>query len=122
MIFRSRWMNINTKLQQLSELNQTIAHEIFVNADYDGVNYGPNDLLDQRNTIIDDLSRYGKLEVISLDQGRIQVKLGGKLVVDANGGSCSNESIRIGLDGTTLSWEMCIRDRSRRVCGKNSGC
>ena len=66
------------------------AHEIFVNADYDGVNYGPNDLLDQRNTILDDLSRYGKLEVISLDQGRIQVKLGGKLVVDANGGSCSN--------------------------------
>ena len=40
--------DINTKLQQLSELNQTIAHEIFVNADYDGVNYGPNDLLDQR--------------------------------------------------------------------------
>ena len=29
---------------------------------------------------------------------------GGKLVVDANGGSCSNESIRSGLDGTTLSW------------------
>ena len=96
--------DINTKLKQLSDLNKSIAHEIFVNDDYDGVNYGPNDLLDQRNTILDDLSRYGKLEVISLDQGRIQVKLGGKLVVDANGGNYSNDAVRIGLDGTSLSW------------------
>ncbi len=96
--------DINSSLAQLSELNRTIAHEVFVNDDYDGVNYGPNDLLDQRNLILDDLSRYGKIEVNSLDQGRIQVKLDGKVVVDAAGGSYTNDSLRLSNDGTSLAW------------------
>ena len=61
--------DINTKLDQLSELNSSIAHEIFSNNDYDGVNYGPNDLLDQRNVILDDLSRYGDVQVTDLEDG-----------------------------------------------------
>lgn len=95
---------INTSLVQLSELNRTIAHEVFVNDDYDGVNYGPNDLLDQRNLILDDLSRYGKVEVVSLDEGKIQVKLDGKVVVDSMGGSYTCDTLRLGNDGTSLSW------------------
>ena len=67
--------DINTKLDQLSELNSSIAHEIFSNNDYDGVNYGPNDLLDQRNVILDDLSRYGDVQVTDLEDGKIQVKI-----------------------------------------------
>ena len=96
--------DINTKLNQLSELNESIAHEIFVNDDYDGVNYGPNDLLDQRNLILDDLSRYGKVTVENLDEGRIAVKINGKQVVNAIGGDYTNDKLRIASDGTTLSW------------------
>ena len=96
--------DINTKLKQLNELNKSIAHEVFVNSDYDGVNYGPNDLLDQRNNILDELSRYVKVEVKELDQGRIQVKINGHLAVDASGGDYSFDSLKIGADKFSLSW------------------
>lgn len=96
--------DINTKLAELTELNRTIAHEVFVNDDYDGVNYGPNDLLDQRNLILDDLSRYGKLEVTSLDEGKIQVKFNGHVVVNAEGGAYTNDTLNLSADGTSLSW------------------
>lgn len=96
--------DINTKLNQLSELNKSIAHEIFANSDYDGVNYGPNDLLDQRNTILDDLSRYGSVQVTNLDGGGVQVKFNGKVVVDVSGASYTNDQLMIGSDGTSLTW------------------
>ena len=96
--------DINTKLSQISELNQSIAHEIFVNDDYDGVSYGPNDLLDQRNSLLDDLSRYGKVTVESLDEGRILVKLNGKTVVNAQGGDYTYDKLKIASDGVTISW------------------
>ena len=96
--------DINTKLDQLSELNSSIAHEIFSNNDYDGVNYGPNDLLDQRNVILDDLSRYGDVQVTDLEDGKIQVKINGKVVVDASGASYTNDKLNIGSDGVTLTW------------------
>ena len=97
--------DINTKLDQLSELNRSIAHEVFVNSDYDGVNYGPNDLLDQRNTILDDLSRYGVVQVTDLEDGKVQVKFNGKVVVDASGASHTNDHLTIGKDGTSLTWD-----------------
>ena len=88
----------------MSELNSSIAHEIFSNNDYDGVNYGPNDLLDQRNVILDDLSRYGDVQVTDLEDGKIQVKINGKVVVDASGASYTNDKLNIGSDGVTLTW------------------
>lgn len=97
--------DINTKLEQLSELNDSIAHEIFTHDDYDGVSYGPNELLDQRNVILDDLSRYGRVEVETLDEGRVRVKFNGKTVVDAEGGSSRSDSLIFGKDGVSLSWD-----------------
>lgn len=96
--------DINTKLSQLSELNRSISYEVFNNSDYDGVNYGPNDLLDQRNTILDDLSRYGEVQVTELEEGKIQVKLNGKIVVDTVGADYTNDKLMIGSDGTSLTW------------------
>lgn len=96
--------DINTKLTQLSELNESIAHEVFSHYDYDGTNYGPNDLMDQRNLILDDLSRYGKVSVEDLGEGKIRVKFNGKVVVDADGGSYTNDRIDIGRDGMKLNW------------------
>lgn len=96
--------DINNKLEQLAELNKSIVHEVFVNDDLDGVNYGPNDLLDQRNVILDDLARYGEVSVTEGGDGRIQVKFNGKTVVDSSGNQFTNDAIRIGQDGVTLTW------------------
>lgn len=96
--------DINTKLAQLTDLNKTIVHEIFLNTDYDGVSYGPNDLLDQRNNILDDLARYGELNVTNRSDGSIQVKFNGKVVVDSENNSFWNESISLDEDDITMRW------------------
>jgi flagellar hook-associated protein 1 FlgK len=42
----------------------------------------PNDLLDRRDTILDDLSQYGQVSVTALGDGKIQVMLGNQSVVN----------------------------------------
>ena len=96
--------DINGKLKQLAELNKSIVHEVFVSDDLDGVSYGPNDLLDQRNVILDDLSRYGNVSVTEGGDGRIQVKFNGKTVVDSSGHQFTSDELLIGPDGVTLTW------------------
>ena len=96
--------DINGKLKQLAELNKSIVHEVFVSDDLDGVSYGPNDLLDQRNVILDDLSRYGNVSVTEGGDGRIQVKFNGKTVVDSSGNQFTSDELLIGPDGVTLTW------------------
>lgn len=96
--------DINTKFEQLTQLNETIAHEIFLNTDYDGVTYGPNDLLDQRNVILDELSRYGEVNVTNRSDGTVQVKFNGKVVVDGQNNNYWNDTIKLGEDETTMTW------------------
>lgn len=96
--------DVNAKLEQLAELNKTIVDEVFTNADYDGTAYGPNELLDQRNLILDELSRYGEVQVIPRDDGGMQVKFNGKIVVDGTGSQYTADSIQIGADKTSLTW------------------
>ncbi|MCB6609801.1 flagellar hook-associated protein FlgK [[Clostridium] symbiosum] len=96
--------DINTKLAQLTDLNKTITHEIFLNTDYDGVVYGPNDLLDQRNVILDELARYGDVKVSNKSDGSIQVKFNGQVVVESEGGNFWNDSIKLADDGVSMKW------------------
>ncbi len=81
------------------------------------MNYGPNDLLDQRNTILDDLSRYGAVQVTDLEDGRVQVKFNGKVVVDASGASHTNDQLMIGKDGTSLDVEQQRKDGKSWTAG-----
>lgn len=97
-------LDINSKFEQLSQLNETISHEVFLNTDYDGVAYGPNDLMDQRNVILDDLARYGEVSVVNRTDGTIQVKFNGKVVVDAQNNNFTNDAIKLGEDGVTMTW------------------
>lgn len=96
--------DINTKFEQLAELNKTIVDEIFTNKDYDGSTYGPNELYDQRNLILDELSRYGELQVIPKDDGGIQVKFNGQTVVDGTGNQYTTDAVLIGPDGLSMAW------------------
>lgn len=97
--------DINSKFEQLAELNEAIANEVFSNTDYDGVNYGPNELLDQRNLILDDLSRYGDLQVNTKDGGGIQVVFNGHIAVDGSNNKYQADKIEIGDNGTDLRWQ-----------------
>lgn len=96
--------DINTKLKQVAELNKAISDQIFNVQDYDGVNYGPNDLLDQRNLILDDLARYGSLQVTNRDSGEVEVHFNGRTVIGRNGDYYSADTIQVGSDGISLTW------------------
>lgn len=97
--------DINSKFEQLAELNEAIANEVFSNTDYDGVNYGPNELLDKRNLILDDLARYGELQVKEQDGGGMQVIFNGHVAVDGSNNQYHADKIEIGDNGTDLRWQ-----------------
>lgn len=96
--------DINAKLDQISALNKSITDEIFINTNYSGSGYGPNELLDQRNLLIDDLSRYGDVRVQNKEDGSVQIKFNGKIVVDAVGSNFTKDSIQLGADGLSMNW------------------
>lgn len=95
---------VNTKLQQVAELNKAISEQVFTSLDYDGVNYGPNDLLDQRNLLLDELGRYGSLQVTGRDGGNVEVKFNGRVVIGKNGDYYTADRINLGADGVSMKW------------------
>ena len=66
---------IQAAATQLAQLNRAIDSAI-------DSGQSPNDLLDRRDQILDDLSQYGQVSVTTSTTGRIQVMLGNQSVVD----------------------------------------
>jgi flagellar hook-associated protein 1 FlgK len=60
--------------KSLAQLNKAIDNAL-------DANQSPNDLLDQRDQILDSLSQYGNVSVIPQANGRVQVMLGNQSVV-----------------------------------------
>lgn len=96
--------DFNSTLEQISELNKVIQKEVFNNADFDGVTYGPNELLDDRNVLLDDLARYGKVSVESHSDGTIDVLVNGHKVVTADNPDYRTDKLAVNKDGTGLFW------------------
>jgi flagellar hook-associated protein 1 len=66
---------IKAAATSLAQLNKAIDTAI-------DAGQSPNDLLDRRDQILDDLSQYGQVSVTQLGNGRIQVMLGNQSVVN----------------------------------------
>jgi flagellar hook-associated protein 1 FlgK len=66
---------IQAAATQLAQLNRAI------DAAIDG-GQSPNDLLDRRDKLLDDLSQYGQVSVTTSATGRVQIMLGNQSVVD----------------------------------------
>jgi len=77
-------------LRQIGDLNKQIKNEyvasgdIFIEGNNYKVNavYGPNELKDKRNALLDELSNYGNIEVKNNSNGSINVKFAGVSVVE----------------------------------------
>lgn len=72
---------VNSTLQNIAQLNDIIKKEVFSNAN---TGYGPNELLDQRNVLLDQLSQYGDINVKTNGDGTVTVDMGGKTVVEGD--------------------------------------
>ena len=72
---------VNGILQQIHELNRNIAQDMAVTRASNGEYYGPNELFDERNLLLDRLSAFGNVDVESHTDGTVSVTLGGHPVV-----------------------------------------
>lgn len=74
--------DVNKKLQQIAGLNQAIMEDM---ASTSGNSYfGPNELLDQRNLLLDELSQYMDLQYENNVDGTVTVTVNGHTVVSGS--------------------------------------
>jgi flagellar hook-associated protein 1 FlgK len=71
---------LGEKFQQLANLNYAIAQNKGIVRQNAG--YGPNELLDRQNLLLDEIARYGDLDVQINDDLTVTVSMGGRTVVE----------------------------------------
>ena len=72
----------NDLLEQISSLNANIAADATIMASAGSEYCQSNELLDERNLLLDELSSYGDVNVTENSDGTVDVEMGGKLVVE----------------------------------------
>ncbi|MCL2121452.1 MAG: flagellar hook-associated protein FlgK [Clostridiales bacterium] len=72
---------VNAIFSEIAYYNEKISHDATVMADPNNEYFRPNELLDKRNLLLDELAGYGDLNVITLANGMINVDFGGKRAV-----------------------------------------
>jgi len=71
---------VNRKFREVAGLNRQIMDEVAVDTSDTGF-YGPNELLDKRNLLLDELAQYGDLDVVEEMDGTLTVSMGDHVVV-----------------------------------------
>lgn len=74
--------DVNSLMERIASLNKTISDDVFLSSSTSA--YGPNELLDQRNNLLDELSKYGSLTAKEESNGTVTVTLNGKTVVEGD--------------------------------------
>lgn len=82
-------LDFNSKLEELNEINQQL-----FKASADGGT--PNDLLDRRDMLLEDLSGFGNIETTFDEYGRVSVKMGGETILAP--GEIKTISVVVGTD------------------------
>ena len=92
---------VNTILEKLAVLNKDIKRAM--TAGNYTEEYGPNEMLDERNLLLDELAGYGELGVSYNPDGTADIFLGGKQVV--NDQTCEAMDFTRNNDGTvSVRW------------------
>ena len=71
----------NELMEQIAYLNKVIASDVTVTQNPENEYFRPNELLDRRNLLLDELSAYGDISVTELSNGMVNVSMGGHQVV-----------------------------------------
>ncbi|MFB0920115.1 MAG: flagellar hook-associated protein FlgK [Oscillospiraceae bacterium] len=83
----------NDLLEQIANLNKSIAGDASVMSNSQSKYFAPNELLDQRNLLLDELASYGNINVTNNNDGTVSVEMGGRTVVDK--GDCDSLSMNV---------------------------
>ena len=95
---------VNTTLQKIAQLNNQISSDASI-ALNSGSKDQPNELLDQRNLLLDDLASYGNITVTNEKDGSVTVEMGGHIAVSGK----EFDGIQVQTDAqnaaVTLKWK-----------------
>ncbi|MEG2053321.1 MAG: flagellar hook-associated protein FlgK [Oscillospiraceae bacterium] len=95
---------LNVTLSKIADLNYQIEQDMAVTKSTNGEYYGPNELMDQRNMLLDKLANYGDLKVEPQSNGTVTVNMNGKKVVEGSNKEMINLSYN--NNGTVaLNWQ-----------------
>lgn len=95
--------DVNSMLEQVAALNKTISEDMSTYSSGSGYSE-PNELLDERNLLLDELSRYADLDVAQNTDGTVTVKMNGHVVVE--GGKAETINCTRNSDSTvSLNWQ-----------------
>lgn len=75
----------NELLEQISNLNEAIAKDVSTFSNTDSSYFGPNELIDKRNMLLDELSKYCDINVKNNDDLTVDIEIGGHTALDKNG-------------------------------------
>lgn len=75
---------VNVLARRIAELNDSISTDSITTTAGGNEYFQPNELLDQRNTLLDELSGYGNITVKGYSDGTIDVTFGGHTMVSGN--------------------------------------
>lgn len=96
--------NVNSMFEKVASLNKTISEDLGTIGQPRNEYYGPNELLDERNLLLDELSRYGDLSVQQNADGTVTLSMNGHTVVDGKQFEIIN--YQGNTDGTVgLNWQ-----------------
>ena len=76
--------DVNAIFEKVASLNSIISKDLGTIGVPANEYYGPNELLDERNLLLDELARYGDLDVTNNPDGTVTLKMNGKTVVEGN--------------------------------------
>ena len=94
----------NGILQKIASLNASIAKDMVATKASNGEYYGPNELLDERNKLLDQLAAYGDMKVEAQPDGTVKVDMNGHNVVDGEKYDMMN--VNRNTNGTvSLTWQ-----------------
>jgi len=75
--YKSKVNGLNNSLKEIKELNIKISQQL-------SAGLQPNDLMDKRDVIIDQISKLADLQIYNNKNGSVNISIGGVLAVDSN--------------------------------------
>lgn len=74
--------NLNTTFSKIAQLNDSIKTSVIANGYTD--EFGPNELMDERNMLLDEISAYGDTSIVKNIDGTVDVTFNGHKVIEGN--------------------------------------
>ncbi len=108
--------SVNTILQKIAGLNESISKDVFVANGVKDNYYGPSELLDERNLLLDQLSQYGDIEVITKPGNIVEVKFGGRTAIEVDStGKSKAQQLSYSEDPTNNTTHVKWRDTGANI-------